>query len=143
MVDPHTVATFAFAMLARDPELRRRRWWLPNTLVCVESDLIADVLYGSAEHYFPEGDTTLAVYYPDQQQFMFVNIVPKEMNKNTLTLEESRRQAGKLTMHRIIERVYAGKVDRGDLPFVELPRPDGSLVHTVSTAEIERRLVLS
>jgi hypothetical protein len=42
-VDPHTLATFAFAQLQRDPSFRRRFPSLRNVYVCIESDLIEDV----------------------------------------------------------------------------------------------------
>ena len=50
-VDPHTLATFAFAQLQRDPSFRRRFPSLRNVYVCIESDLIEDVRRQAQEHF--------------------------------------------------------------------------------------------
>ena len=68
--DPHTLATFAFAQLQRDPSFRRRFPKLRNVYVCVESDLMEDVRREATEH-FPDGGE-IACYFPKRQRIMFV-----------------------------------------------------------------------
>lgn len=68
--DSHTLATFAFASLQRDPSFRARFPKLRNVFVCVESDAMEDVQREATEH-FPEGGE-IACYFPDQQRIMFV-----------------------------------------------------------------------
>ncbi len=68
--DPHTLATFAFAQLQRDPLFRQRFPKLRNVYVCVESDLMEDVRREAIEH-FPDGGE-IACYYPRHQRLMFV-----------------------------------------------------------------------
>ena len=66
-VDPHTLATFAFAQLQRDPSFRRRFPTLRNVYVCIESDLIEDVRRQAQEH-FPNGGE-IACYFPRDHRF--------------------------------------------------------------------------
>ncbi|BBZ25231.1 hypothetical protein [Mycolicibacter hiberniae] len=67
--DPHTVATFAFARLQRDPAFRRRLPGLRNVYVCVESDLLEDVRRQATEH-FPDGGE-FACYFPRDKKLVF------------------------------------------------------------------------
>lgn len=67
--DPHTVATFAFARLQRDPAFRRRFTGLRNVYVCVESDLLEDVRRQATEH-FPDGGE-FACYFPSEKKLVF------------------------------------------------------------------------
>jgi hypothetical protein len=73
MGDVHTLATFAFAQMRRDPAFRAEFPWVRDTVVCVESDRMDDVLSGQMAHYFPGGGT-IACYYPDDHRFMFVRV---------------------------------------------------------------------
>lgn len=68
--DPHTLATFAFAQLQRDPAFRARFPRLRNVFVCVDTDAMEDVQRQATEH-FPEGGE-IACYFPAHQRIMFV-----------------------------------------------------------------------
>lgn len=70
MVDAHTIATYAFAQLRRDPTFNERLPWVRNTIVCVDSDLVDDVLFGQVREHFPRG-ASIACYFPDRKQFIF------------------------------------------------------------------------
>jgi hypothetical protein len=67
--DPHTIATFAFARLQRDPVFRHRFPGLRNVYVCVESDLLDDVRRQATEH-FPDGGE-FACYFPREKKLVF------------------------------------------------------------------------
>jgi hypothetical protein len=68
--DPHTHASFAYALLLRDSAFRRRHPQLRNVFVCVESDLLVDVRREATEH-FPKGGE-IACYFPERKQIWFV-----------------------------------------------------------------------
>jgi hypothetical protein len=68
--DVHTLATFTFAQLQRDPTFRARFPKLRNVYVCVESDPMEDVQRQATQH-FPDGGE-IACYFPDRQRIMFV-----------------------------------------------------------------------
>lgn len=113
MVDPHTVATFAFAQLRRDPEFTVRYPWVHNTIVCVESDLAADVL-SMAAHYFPDPDGrgTLACYYPAEHRMMFVVADgPKPASERPAGAAVADDRFGALTIGMLIDAIYAGNHD--------------------------------
>lgn len=132
MVDPHTAATFAFAQLQRDPAFRKRFSWLRNTIVCVESDLLAEVINDRMSHYFPDGGS-IACYYPAEQRLMFVQAVPKDSplrrppapNDDVLALERPETTIGMVVDYVLHSADF--KVSFGE----------------ASTAEIEKRLAFS
>lgn len=142
MVDAHTIATFAFAQMRRDPEFGPRFPWVRNTVVCVESDLVDDVLIGQMVHYFPEGGT-IACYYPRDQRFMFVSVAaPRRPEKDeqldpaTISAHDANRQ---LTVGMIVDAIYRNRGgDWGHLP-VWAPEHVGE----ASTVEVEKKLALT
>lgn len=137
MVDPHTIATFAFAQMIRDPEFRSRFPWLRNTIVCVESDLAADVLSDRAAHHFPDGGT-LACYYPADQRFMFIHARPglaEELSNESIVARDVRRT---LTVGMLVDSIYHHR--NGD--YSDLPRYEG-LIAEASTKEVEKSLALA
>jgi hypothetical protein len=139
MVDSHTVATFAFAQLRRDPSFGPKFPWIRNTVVCVESDLATDVIEGMAARYFPDG-STLACYYPAAQRFMFIQI--DGPHKASTPEAEPRvgvahNRFGAFTVGMLVDAVYAGRTDWDDLPAFGQDRAE------VSTAEVEKHLSLA
>jgi hypothetical protein len=73
MADTHTIATFAFTQMRRDPAFRAEFPWVRNTVVCVATDRVDDVLSGQMARHFPDGGT-IACYYPEQHLFMFLRV---------------------------------------------------------------------
>lgn len=143
MVDAHTLATFAYATLRRDPQFNIRLPWVRNTVVCVESDLVDDVLTGQVQHYFPRG-ATVAVYYPDSHRFMFVwvkgtpaSAKPGDSAPDAIVAHDRHRA---LTMGMMADAIYRNR--QGD--YSDLPRfGRGALIAEESTAAIERTMMLS
>lgn len=111
MVDAHTVATFAFAQLRRDPEFRVRFPWVRNTVVCVESDSASDVLEGMSKHYFPDG-ATIACYYPAEHRMMFIMADgPKPATDRSTEADFADNRFGTLTVGMLVDAIYAGSHD--------------------------------
>jgi len=137
MADPHTIATFAFAQMRRDPEFRGQFPWLRNTIVCVESDLTADVLSDRTTHHFPDGGT-LACYYPDDQRFMFIHAKPglvEELSSESVVANDAGRT---LTIGMLVDSIYSHR--NGD--YSDLPKFAGRVAEA-STKEIEKSLALA
>jgi hypothetical protein len=141
MVDPHTIATFAFAQMRRDPEFGPRFPWIRNTIVCVESDLADDVLMGQMLNHFPEGGT-VACYYPSDHRMMFIWVDkpetakehdPKTAHPRTIQARDVNRD---LTIGMLVDTMYR---DRGGnwshLPVFGIGQ--------ASTAEVEKQLALT
>ena len=103
-VDPHTLATFAFAQLQRDPSFRRR-YPIRNVYVCIESDLLEDVRR-QARHHFPDGGE-IACYYPRDQRIMFVRHGGHGQlpggDGETLKAHDKR---GEMTIGMIVDMIY-------------------------------------
>lgn len=155
MVDPHTIATFAFAQLRRDPAFGPRFPWLHNTIVCVESDLAEDVLSGQMVHYFGETGGTIACYFPDDQRFLFIQAgvpetgtgeMPPPKRPGVREMRDSRENP--LTIGELVNAIY--KQRQGD--WSHLPRwnaqtgfadPQQPLFGEVSTIEVEKQLALT
>lgn len=126
MVDVHTIATFAFARLERDPAFRRDFPWVRNTIICVESDLASAVLDCQMRHYFPDGGTA-AVYYPSDKQFTFIAVGAPQGEEVTFA-DNSR--GDEITMGALVDAIHSR--DRGD-----------AAVGQASTAVIEEKLALT
>jgi hypothetical protein len=157
MVDPHTIATFAFAQVRRDPSFGSRFPWVRNTIVCVESDLVDDVLTGQMVHYFAETGGTVACYFPRDQRFMFVFVAPPVIAKDgepapqptpgVREVKDSRENP--MTIGEVVNRIYEQR--KGDYSY--LPKWDPRtgiqepqqppLFGEVSTVEIEKQLALT
>jgi hypothetical protein len=137
MVDAHTVATFAFAQLRRDPKFGPQFPWLRNTVVCVESDLAWDVLAGMMAHYFPDGGS-VACYYPAQQRFMFVRVGARQGPDGEPPLDaiEANDRRGELTIGMLVDSVYRRQDWSHPLVF-------GAPVGEASTVEVEKKLALT
>lgn len=135
MVDPHTVATFAFAQLRRDPSFAARFPWVRNTVVCIESDLATDVLEGMSTHYFPDG-ATVACYYPAEHRMMFIMADgPKPAGKSSPSAAVVSNRLGTLTIGMLVDAIYAGSHD-WDAVF-------NSERAEVSTVTVEQNLALT
>lgn len=135
MVDSHTVATFAFAQLRRDPSFAARFPWVRNTVVCVDSDLASDVLEGMSTHYFPEG-ATVACYYPTQHRMMFIMADgPKPATERPAGTSVISNRLGTLTIGMLVDAIYAGSHD-WDAMF-------SSERAEVSTVTVEQNLALT
>ena len=148
MVDAHTIATFSFAQMRRDPEFATRFPWVRNTVVCVESDLASDVLEGQVAHYFPEGGATVACYYPRNHRMMFIR-VEGPFGPDAKSPDPNAMQAvntGELTMGMIVDSIYSPRGgDYSDLPVYGQWRaagPGGPEVGYASTVEVEKQLAL-
>ncbi|MCV7424392.1 hypothetical protein H7K45_27985 [Mycobacterium yunnanensis] len=143
MVDAHTIATFAFAQMRRDPGFGPRFPWVRNTVVCVESDLVDDVLVGQFAHYFPEGGT-VACYYPQDQRFMFIQVGAPQSpgtargapHPDTLHAHDKQR---KLTMGMVIDSIYRDR----DGDYAHLPRFTSAQIGEASTVEVEKTLLFT
>lgn len=136
MVDPHTIATFSFAQLRRDPDFRPRFPWLQNTVVCVESDLATDVLEGMKEHYLAGKYATLACYYPEEHQFRFLKIVgpyTRESRPEIDPAHVAHNRRGEFTIGMLIGAVYFDVDD----DIAALTRGE------FSTVEVEKKLALT
>ncbi|MBE5471600.1 hypothetical protein ACM0CQ_02570 [Mycobacteroides abscessus subsp. abscessus] len=129
MVDPHTIATFAFAQLRRDPKFARRFPKVRNTVVCIESDLMSTVLEGQLRHHFPDGGT-VACYYPEDHRFVFFPATPAPVGAEPDTSDPDTVVANDLH-----GQLTVGMVIAGVLP----TSPIGEL----STIEIEKALVVT
>ena len=135
MVDPHTVATFAFAQLRRDPEFRVRYPWVRNTVVCIESDLATDVFEGMLTHYAP-GGATVACYYPAEHRIrFFVADGPKPATERSAIGHVANNRFGTLTVGMLVEAIYSGNRDWDALFSREMA--------DVSTAGVEKNLALT
>lgn len=142
MVDPHTIATFAFAQMRRDPTFGPRFPWVRNTVVCVETDLADDILSGQMVHYFPGGGT-IACYYPTKQRFMFIwidapysrNRAPKEYGGGTIVMHDTLRQP---TIGMLMDSLYKERQDDRSPSTSHARGQFGE----ASTAEIEKILAL-
>lgn len=159
MVDPHTIATFAFAQMRRDPDFASRFPWVRNTVVCVESDLVDDVLVGQMTHYFRETGGTLVCYFPHDQRFMFVYVgVPVISNDGkpvppppaapgVKQVQDSRENP--ITVGAIVNSIYQQR--QGDFSYLPkysaatgIQESQGApLFGEASTAEIEKQLALT
>lgn len=144
MGDVHTLATFAFAQMRRDPEFRAEFPWIRNTVVCVESDRMDDVLSGQMAHYLPGGGT-IACYYPDDHRFMFAwvdapgratgdeNVPGGEYTDDGRLVIDDKH--GTITIGMVIDTMY--RDNAGD--YSHLPRFERR-VGTASTVEVEKTL---
>lgn len=140
MVDAHTVATFAFAQMRRDPQFGKQFPWVRNTVVCVESDLADDVLSGQVKNYFPDGGT-IACFFPADHRMMFITVDggkqtadgSEELSPETVVANDKH---GKLTIGMLVDAVYRNRGGN----WSHLPRYGFG---EVSTAEAERHLALS
>ena len=133
MVDAHTVATFAFAQLRRDPDFAKRFPWLRNTVVCIESDRVSVVMDGLMSHHFPEGGT-VACYYPQGHRFMFIKSLPARQSIEPGTVPVvANDPKGELTMGMIIDAMYSKHVDWDT---------EALQIGEASTLEVEKRLSL-
>jgi len=157
MVDPHTIATFAFAQMRRDPAFGPRFPWVRNTIVCVESDLVDDVLTGQMVHYFGGTGGTVACYFPSDQRFMFVYVgapviasagqEPPTPPPGVRHVRDSRENP--ITIGELVNTLYEQrKGDYSHLPnwntetgFQESQEPP--LFGEASTVEIEKQLALT
>lgn len=140
MVDAHTIATFAFAQLRRDPSFGPKFPWVRNTVVCVESDLVTEVIEGMSAHYFPDGGT-LACYYPSEQRFMFINVDgPHPAGARPRGDDVAHNRYGTFTVGMVVEAVYAGNQNWDDLPRFS---SGSSRPAEVSTVQIEKKLALA
>lgn len=157
MVDPHTIATFAFAQMRRDPAFGSRFSWVRNTVVCVESDLVDDVLTGQMVQYFKETGGTIACYFPHDQRFMFVYVgkpviaeegqTPPQPTPGVRHVQDSRENP--MTVGEIVNAIYEQR--KGDFSY--LPKWDPKtgiqesqeppLFGEASTVEIEKQLALT
>jgi hypothetical protein len=138
MADAHTIATFAFAQLRRDPSFGPQFPWVRNTLVCVESDLASDVLTNMGTHYFPNG-CTLACYHPAEHRFIFINVdgphapgTPGAKVKPGTDVANDAR--GEITIGMLIDGMYPSRKDWDKLA--------NQMVGEISTVEVERALSL-
>lgn len=138
MVDPHTIATFAFAQMRRDPDFRSRFPWLCNTIVCVESDLASDVLSERTARHFPEGGA-LACYYPNDQRFMFINVRPglaEQLSEDSVVARDGH---GTLTVGMLVDSIFSYR--NGD--YSDLPEFSPGTIAQASTKEVEEALALT
>lgn len=153
MVDAHTIASFAFAQMRRDPEFAKRYPWVRNTVVCVESDLATDVLEDQMAHYFPEGGATIACYYPRDHRMMFIR-VEGPFGADTKAPDpdavKANNAAGELTVGMLVDSLYSHRGgDYSDLPVFgqwRAGRPrqtEGPLVGEASTIEAEKQLAFN
>lgn len=99
--DPHTLATFAFAQLQRDPSFRQRFPKLRNVFVCVESDLMEDVRR-EATHHFPDGGE-IACYFPHRQRLMFVRHAGRSTFPNAGEVLPASDEDGAMTIGMIVD----------------------------------------
>jgi hypothetical protein len=153
MVDAHTIATFAFAQMRRDPKFGPRFPWVRNTVVCVESDLASDVLEGQVAHYFPEGAATIACYYPRDHRMMFIRVEgPHGADAKPPDPDAIRANntAGELTIGMLVDSIYMHRGgDYSDLPVYgqwragKPQQTGGPLVGEASTIEAEKKLALT
>lgn len=157
MVDSHTIATFAFAQMHRDPAFGPRFPWVRNTIVCVESDLAEDVLFGQMVHYFTETGGTLACYFPRDQRFMFIYVDAPVLagegreklpppTPGVRHVQDSRENP--ITIGELVHAIYKRRQgDFGYLPKWSAPmgfqESDQGLYGEASTAEIEKQLALT
>lgn len=138
MVDPHTIATFAFTQMRRDPEFRNQFPWLRNTIVCVESDLVANVLSERTVTHFPEG-ATVACYYPEDQRFMFITASPgltQQLSDESVIARDDHRT---LTIGMLVDSIFSDR--NGD--YSDLPQFQPGRVAQASTKEVEKTLALA
>ncbi|OBF91043.1 hypothetical protein A5791_15785 [Mycobacterium sp. 852002-51163_SCH5372311] len=156
MVDAHTIATFAFAQMRRDPDFGARFPWVRNTVVCVESDLASDVLEGQVAHYFPEGGATIACYYPRDHRMMFIQVggpyKPDEAPPPPAHAMTAHNVKNELTIGMIVDAIYHKRGgDFSHLPIYGQGRggkaarhDDGApLMGEASTREVEKKLALT
>jgi hypothetical protein len=140
MVDAHTIATFAFAQLRRDPSFGPRFPWVRNTIVCVESDLASDVLSNMAAHHFPQG-CTIACYYPTEHRFMFIRVDgPHKAGTHKAEPrggDVARDTYGEITIGMLVDSIYSSQKD-WDLAKLS----SDQMVGEVSTVEVEKALAL-
>ncbi|OBG78540.1 hypothetical protein A5701_15460 [Mycobacterium sp. E3305] len=149
----HTIATFAFAQMRRDPGFAVRFPWVRNTVVCVESDLAADVLDGQVAHYFPGVQATIACYYPRDHRMMFIRVEgpykadDKSRDPDAITADNS---AGQLTIGMLVDSIYRHRGGNySDLPVFgrwqagKPSQPGSVLVGEASTIEAEKKLALA
>lgn len=157
MVDAHTIATFAFAQMRRDPEFGARFPWVRNTIVCVDSDLVDDVLTGQMVHYFGETGGTIACYYPREQRFMFAYIdvpviakdgePPPQPTPGVREVKDS--QENPMTIGQLVNALYEQR--KGDFSYLPTYDPRTGIqesrkvspVGEASTVEIEKDLALT
>jgi len=140
MVDPHTIATFAFAQLRRDPSFGPRFPWIRNTVVCVESDLVTEVIEGMSAHYFPDG-ATVACYYPSDQRFMFIKVDgPHPTGTAPPGPNVAHNRYGAFTVGMMVDAIYAGNQDWDHLPRFSERLSDRA---EVSTAKVEKKLAFT
>lgn len=138
MVDAHTIATFAFAQLRRDPSFGPKFPWVRNTVVCVESDLANDVLTNMASHYF-EQSCTIACYYPAEHRFMFIRVDGPHQpgtpgaNKNP-GADVANDSRGEITIGMLVDSIYSSQMD--------LDKLANQMVGEISTVDVEKALTL-
>jgi hypothetical protein len=138
MADPHTVATFVFAQLRRDPSFGPQFPWVRNTIVCIESDLASDVLNNMAAHYFPER-CTIACFYPSEHRFMFIQTdgphkpgTPGAKIRPGVDVANDARS--EITIGFLVDSIYSSHKDWDGLK--------AQMVGEVSTVQIEQSLSL-
>lgn len=157
MVDPHTIATFAFARMRRDPTFAQTFPWVRNTVVCVESDIADDVLTGQIAHYFSETGGTIACYFPRDQRFMFMAVgapikaregePPTEPTPGVRQMRDNRENP--LTIGEVVNKLYEQR--QGDYSYLPTYDPRTGVKHAAqpplfgeaSTVEIEKELALT
>lgn len=133
MADPHTTATFAFAALQREPEFRKAFSWLHNTIVCIESDTMAEVVNDRMTRLFPDGGS-IACYFPDRRRMYFAQAVPRSSPRrreplsgdDILNLQEATTTVG---------AVFDWLASQNGIDSVEFGE--------VSTVEVEKKLALT
>lgn len=147
MVDPHTIATFTFAHLRRDPRFRKKFPWVHHTVICVDSDRVTDVLSGQMRLHFPEGGT-IACYFPEEHRFVFVRVgaygqarggegVPgwSYTDDGRLVIDD---KGATVTMGEVVKFIY----DESRRSSAGLPKSERQTGST-STREAERALALT
>jgi hypothetical protein len=143
----HTVAALTFARLQRRASFRAAYPWIKHAFVCVESDLIEEVRE-RIMNGLPEGVLgTVAVYFPEQQQFIFTTTsssltgaesVPTPSGYETI-LHSDDLPHDQMTVGQVLSAVKLLAQNWKTMPVDQRP----SHVGVESTAEIERDLALT
>jgi len=145
-MNPHTIAALAFARLRTRASFQRIYPWLRNTVVCVETDLVAEVQERML-HLLPEGgDGSIACYFPSRQMFLFMPVgvatgpePPHELSGLRTLFTSDDVPHDELTMGQAFATadLLSGRTD--SLPPAKSPVP----IVMESTVEIEKELALT
>ncbi|MGW0359210.1 hypothetical protein ACWDXV_33900 [Nocardia nova] len=114
--DPHTGATFGYALRNLDPEFRNSESfsWVRDTVIALHSDQADDAFSDRTATYFPNRPTTAGVLLPDGiMKFIRsagpAGAAPADWAAESGEGEEGNFQArGALTMGMLVSTIYGG-----------------------------------